>query len=39
MLNSINPATKNSYDRFKKIEPERALEIVWSNPLIFFLGT
>ena len=39
MLNSINPVTKNSYDRFKKIEPEGASEIVWSNPLIFFLGT
>ena len=39
MLNSINPVPKNSYDRFKKIEPEGASEIVWSNPLIFFLGT
>ena len=38
MLNSINPVTKNSHDRFKKIEPEGALEIVRPNPLIFFLG-
>lgn len=38
-LNSIYTITKNSHDRFPKIELEGALEVMLSDPLIFFLGT